>query len=185
MPATFTIQAENLATVLRELRQVDTDLPKELRKEMKSAVQPLANRLQGNTYTFSPLSGFDPDVVRRRRRQSGTDISRYRYKQPKATVQTPLAKRARTSGTFPVVSIRFKSRKGFAGFEIMELAGSKTSGETPQGRGLIRALNARLPIRDGLGRQVIPDFKKSVRPVRDSAVNILVRYAEKVSRRLQ
>jgi len=173
-----------LATVLRELRQVDRELPKELRQEMKSAAQPLANRIAGNVFQFSPLSGFDPTVVNRQRAK-GVPISRLRYKAPSALVRTPLGKPARSAGTFPVVSIRVRARKGFAGFALMELAGSRSQGNTPQGRGLIRALNARIPMSGGLGRQVIPQFKKKQPEAQKLAVNILARYAEKVSRRLR
>jgi hypothetical protein len=65
------------------------------------------------------------------------------------------------------------------------LAGSKSQGNTPQGRGFIRALNSRVPIQGGLGRWVIPEFKASGAPVRKEAVDILAKYAEKVSRRLR
>jgi hypothetical protein len=37
----------------------------------------------------------------------------------------------------------------------------------------------------GLGRQVIPQFKKKQPEAQKLAVNILARYAEKVSRRLR
>lgn len=184
MVADFTVDAENLATVLRELRAVDRELPKELRKEMKSAAQPLANRLAGNVFQFSPLSGFDPQVVNRRRGK-GDPISRFRYKAPTAVVRTPLGKPARSRGTFPVVSIRVRARKGFAGFALMELAGSRSQGNTPQGRGLIRALNQRIPMSGGLGRQVIPDFKTKGPEVRREALEILAKYAEKINRRIR
>jgi hypothetical protein len=184
MSVGFSVDAENLATVLRELRAVNAELPKELRKEMKTAAQPLANRLAGNVFQFSPLSGFDPVTVGRRRTR-GVPLSRFRYRAPSAVVRTPLGKPARSRGTFPVVSIRVRARTGFAGFAMMELAGSKSQGNSPQGRGFIRALNARIPMSGGLGRQVIPEFKKKQPEVQREAVNILANYAEKVSRRLR
>jgi hypothetical protein len=184
MPTSFVVEAQNIESVLRELRQVDKDLPKELRKEMKTAVEPLARRIAGNVFQFSPLSGFDPAVVDKKTGR-GNPRSRFRYKAPTAIVRTPMGTRARRSGTFSVVSIRVRARKGFAGFAMMELAGSKSQGNTPQGRGFIRALNSRVPIQGGLGRWVIPEFKASDAPVRKEAVDILAKYAEKVSRRLR
>lgn len=183
MPADFAVSAENLRTVLRELSRVDPNLRKELRTEMKSAVNPLAQSLANDVPKTAPLSGFSKTNASATLRSGKPNF--YRWASPKATVLTPLAKRTKKAGFYPVVSIRMRSRKGFAGFEIMELAGSRSSGLTSQGRAMIRGLNSRYPIRGGLGRFVIPQFKDSGREVQAEAKKILVGFAEKVNRRLK
>lgn len=186
MPASFAVSAENLKTVLRELRQVDPNLRKELQSEMKSEVKPLMNRLKVGIPSSSPLSGFArANPVRR----DGT-TNYARWGSVNGTVRTPVGSRAKKPGFYPVVSIRFRSRKGNAGFEIMELAGSKNLGRarnglTSQGRAMINALNARYPMQGGLGRFVIPQFRDSGAETVRAAKNVLVKFANKVNRRLR
>lgn len=184
MPADFTVNAENLRTVLRELGKVDPNLRKELRTEMKTAVKPLAAELKQKVPAQPPLSGFSRANTRQQKRNGDTNYFRW-ASSVNSSVITPMSKRPRQGGFTPVVSIRMRSRKGFAGFEIMELAGSKSSGVTSQGRAMISALNKRYPIRGGLGRFVIPEFKDSGAEVHAAAKQILVKFADKVNRRLK
>ncbi len=74
----------------------------------------------------------------------------------------------------------FRSRGDSAGFEIMELAGTRNIGKqkkglTPQGRGMIRALNAVAPVQGGLGRFVIPQAKDEAGAVMSIARRTLLR----------
>ena len=106
------------------------------------------------------------------------------------TVKTPFAKRAKQPGTYPVVSIQFNDRRPNAGLSILELAGTRNIGKakgglTPQGAGMIQALDRRFPVKKGLGRFVIPEFKEKQAQATRIAVGILERYAAKVNRRLK
>lgn len=175
MPAGFAVSAENLKTVLRELSKVDPNLRKELRSEMKTRLEPEKNRLAAQIPSAAPLSGF-----------AGRGANPpFKWSKPRGTVMTPLAKRSRKPGFYPVVSIRFRSSGRNAGFEIMELAGSKSSGLTSQGRAMIQNLNARYPMRGGLGRFVIPEWKNFQGDAEKIAKDILVKFADKVNRRLR
>lgn len=185
MPADFAVSAENLKIVLRELSQVDPNLRKELRTELKDEVRPLLNDLKAGIPS-SPLSGFvNANPVRR---DGKTNYARWAT--VSGTVVTPLARRTKKAGFYPVVSLRFRSRKGNAGFEIMELAGSKNIGRarkglTSQGRAMIETLNSKYPMRGGLGRFVIPQFKDSVPEATRAARRVLEKFASKVNRRLK
>lgn len=186
MPAQFAVSADNLKTVLAELRKIDPNLRKELQREMKTEVKPLLNRLKVGIPSSSPLSGFArANPVRRDGKPNYA-----RWATVNGTVRTPLSKRAKKPGFYPVVSLRFRSRKGNAGFEIMELAGSKNlgrsrSGLTPQGRAMISALNSRYPMQGGLGRFVIPQFRESGGDATRAAKQVLEKFAAKVNRRLR
>jgi hypothetical protein len=175
MPAQFTVKAADLKVLLAELKNVDPGLRKALQKEMRDDLKPLVRELQGGIPKPSPLSGF----------ANAAAGSRYKWASVTGRTQTPLGKRAKKPGFYPVVSMSVRSRGKVAGFEIMELAGSKSSGSTPQGRGMIRALNARAPIQGGLGRFVIPPARGEA----DSAVAIARRIIEKyvaiVNRRIR
>ena len=177
MPAQLSIREADLRNVLRELRQLDPNLRKQLQKDMKSDLSPVVNRLVKSVPNESPLSGFAT------RSSRGTAFN---WGAVRGNVLTPLGKRAKKPGFVPVVSMRFRSRgKTNAGFEIMELAGSKTQGKTPQGRAMISALNARFPIRQGLGRFVIPDAKDEAPEVLRIAKGIIERYVALVNRRIR
>ena len=174
----FVVEAENLGVVLRELRAADANLRKELVSEMKSGIQPIANDLLSKIPTTPPLSGF-----------GAQGKSPYIWKVPAVAVRTPLAKRSREPGTFPVVSIQFNDRRPNAGLSILELAGTANIGRlkgglTPQGTAMIRNLNKVYPVQGKLGRFVIPEFASKRAEATRIAVRILDKFARKVSRRL-
>ena len=175
MPAQFAVNASDLKVILRELRELDPNLKKELQKEMRTELKPFVQKLKGGIPSESPLSGF----------ANAAPGSRYRWTPVTGTTKTPLGKRAKKPGFYPVVSMSFRSRNKGAGFEIMELAGSKTSGRTPQGRAMIAALAERAPIVGGLGRFVIPEGKKEAPEATKVAKDIIRKFADKVSRRLR
>lgn len=174
MPALFSVKAPELDRVLRELRQLEPNLRKELVTEMKDAIIPLGQRLLAKIPPDPPLSGFG---------RSNGALSPYVYQKPRMTTRTPFAKKARGSSSFPVVSIRFADRKPNAGFSILELAGTRNIGRakgglTPQGAAMIRNLPSMML---GLGRFVIPNFKGEQVSVTKTAVSILEKFAKKVN----
>jgi hypothetical protein len=176
MPAEFTIKKTDIKNVLKELRELDPNLVKELRVEMRSALKPTVTKLAGGIPPVSPLSGFASPSAK------GT---RYFWTKVRGTTKTPLGKRGKKPGTSPVVSMSFKSTGKPAGFEIMELAGSRSSGLTPQGRNMISALNRIAPIQKGLGRFLIPNAKNEIDNVVKVARKIVDNYAAKVNRRIK
>jgi hypothetical protein len=174
----FVVSAENLAVVLKELRALEPNLRKELVTEMKAGVKPIASALAANIPTKAPLSGFSP---------SNNASSPYVWRKPSMVVKTPFAKKAKKPGFYPVVSIQFNDRRPNAGLSILELAGSRNIGKakgglTPQGRAMIDNLP---PMRKGLGRFVIPEFKEKQADAQRIAVGILEKFASKVNRRLR
>lgn len=175
----FVVGAENLSVVLKELKQLDPNLRKELVAEMKRDVNPIAQDLLSKIPGQPPLSGFAPSVGE----------SPYIWRKPRVSVKTPFARRAKKPGTFPVVSIQFNDRRPNAALSILELAGSRNIGRakaglTSQGAAMIRNLDRRYPVLKGLGRFVIPEFKERQSEATSLAVAILDKFARKVNRRL-
>jgi hypothetical protein len=182
MPAAFTIQAADLKVVLAELRRVDPDLRKTLQKEMRSELRPYVSGLANGIPKQSPLSGFGADAK---------PDSIYRWGAVGGSVITPLGKRAKKPGFYPVVSMKFKSRgSGKAGFEILELAGSVNRGKdrkgmTYRGLNLIQGLEtAGFNVQQGLGRFLIPQSKKDSREVTQIARRIIEKFVAQVNRRI-
>lgn len=178
----FVVSAENLKDVLRELRQLDPALRKELRDEMKDAIKPLGASVAAKIPSAPPLSGFAPSVGE----------SPYIWRKPRMTVRTPFAKRASKPGaSYPVVSVKFADRRPNAGLSILELAGSRNIGKekgglTQRGRNMITGLStAGYNVKGGLGRFAIPEFKTKQPQAERIAREILTRFAAKVNRRLK
>jgi hypothetical protein len=173
MPATFTVKATDLSVLLRELKDIDPKLRSTLQKEMRDKLKPFANALKATAPPSSPLSGFA---------KGAASSTRYTYSTPLASVKTPLGKRAKKPGFYPVVSMSFRGRAKTAGFNIMELA---ERGRSPQGSAMVRALNAKFPVIGGLGRFIIPEAKKDSAEVVQVARRVIEKYVELVNRRIR
>lgn len=183
MPAQFTVAAADLKVLLTELRQLDPNLRKHMQAEMRKELKPFSNSLAKKSPAQSPLSGFGF------RAQSD---SIYRWGSVSGLISTPMGKRAKKPGYYPVVSMKFKSRgKGKAGFEILELAGTKNKGKdrkgmTWRGENLVRGLQtAGYPIQGGLGRFIIPEAKKDAPEVSRIALTVIEKFVKLVNRRIR
>jgi len=173
MPAQFVIKEADLRVLLKELRDLDPNLRRELQKELRSELKPFASRLRDNIPKQAPLSGFSKDNA------SGT---RYQWGTVTPGVKTPLGRRAKKPGTYPVVSMSFTGRNKTAGFNILELA---RQGRTPRGRQMVNSLNQKFPVIGGLGRFVIPEAKKEQDAVVRIARGVIEKFVAKVNRRIR
>jgi hypothetical protein len=173
MPAQFSIKAADLKVLLAELKQVDPKLRSTLQKEMRDKLKPFANDLKNTAPPSSPLSGFAKGVA---------SSKRYTYQTPLASVKTPLGKRAKKPGFYPVVSMSFRGRAKTAGFNIFELA---EQGQSPQGSAMVRALNRKFPVQGGLGRFIIPEARKNADEPVKVARKIIEKYVALVNRRIR
>jgi hypothetical protein len=173
MPAEFSIKAADLKVLLAELKQVDPKLRSTLQKEMRDKLKGFANELKGAAPPDSPLSGFAKGVA---------SSTRYTYSTPLSSIKTPLGKRAKKPGFYPVVSMSFRGRAKTAGFNIMELA---ERGRSPQGSAMVQALNAKFPVKGGLGRFIIPEAKKNQGEVTEVARKVIEKYVALVNRRIR
>jgi len=173
MPAAFSVDAQNLQQVLAELRKIDPELRKELQREMKAELKPFAQKLGQSIPKQSPLSGMA---------RGRASSPRWTWTSVRASVVTPLAKRAKLPGFYPVVSMRFRSGSKAAGYEIVEKA---RRAQSAVGEAFIRNLNNRAPIIGGLGRFVIPAARGAGDEAQRAAQRVLEKFAEKVNRRLK
>ncbi len=173
MPAQFTMQAADVSALMRELRDAEPNLVKEFRAELKKDLLPFAKGLKDKVPAQSPLSGFARGTARQ---------NRYTWAPMLASVKAPLARRAKKPGVFPVVSMSFRGSRKSAGVWILEMA---REGRTPQGVAMVRNLNARAPVREGLGRFILPEAKKNQGQVTDAAKRVVEKFMQKVGRRLK
>ena len=173
MPADFTVKASDVSALLKELRAIEPDLVKELRAELRSGLKPIANKLKGRVPPESPLSGFAKGTAKQ---------ARYTWAPMLATVKTPLGKRARSAGVYPVVSLSLRGSRKTAGVWILEMA---RSGRSPRGSAMVANLNSKAPIQGGLGRFILPEGKKEAPEATRIARGVLEKFMAKVGRRLK
>lgn len=182
MPAGYVVDAENLRTVLKELRGLEDNSIKELRAEFKEKGKPILNDLATAIPVTSPLSGF-----------AGRNAqSPYRWTKPSGTIKTPLARGGRRPGRYrSIASFVFTNRRPNAGLDILELAGSagvgkNKKGMTYRGQNLVRGLQtAGYGVKGGLGRFVIPKFRDVQPDATRITKEILSKFTAKVNRRLR
>jgi hypothetical protein len=174
MPAQFTLKQADFSAVLRELKDLDKTLVNELRKEFRTQLKPVNDSVKSKIPTEAPLSGFS--------RRDGSEP--YIWSRPTAKVVTSF-RPPRGKAFTNLVSTQFSQRRPNAGFNVMELAGSKSSGNTPQGRMMIEKLNSRFPISGGLGRFAIPEWKKKGPEVEKIVRRILDDFSGRVSRKFK
>lgn len=174
MPAAFTLKKTDFDVVLRELKTMDKQLVNEFRKSFRTDLKPVNESIRAKIPSESPLSGFS--------KKEGT--SPFIYAKPTASVKVNT--RHKPGRAFSnLVTTQFTDRRPNAGFSVLELAGSKSQGNTPQGRALISAINSKFPIRGGLGRFAIPEWKKKGPEVEKIARNILEKFSQKVNRKFK
>ena len=167
---TPSVNAEKIREAVKELREIDPNLVKELRKELRGKIAPFARQVAENVPTDPPLSGF-----------GNTGATGWSDVVPKVSF-TP--GRSRKTGNH-LVSIRIQPRAARRGLYIAELGGSRTRGVSNRGRAMVRNLNNRFPMKGRGGRFAYTKF----RLLRPDAVNLAVdavkKYTQQVNRRLK
>lgn len=144
MQVKATLDAQQVRAVLKELRNIDPQIVKDLRKELRSDLLPIAQQIVSAVPNNAPLSGFN---------NNGTTG----WSALKGKVSFTPGKSRRMANS--LVSIRVEQTGAKRGFYITELAGSRSAGKTPQGNNLITVLNSRWPMKGRGGRYAYKQFR--------------------------
>lgn len=119
---------ENIPEMIRLLRQIDPELRKEAAKRIRAIGRTVAADAKAQIGDV-PLSGWQ--------HQGRTGFIPSRVRQG-ISVKTKFTAK-RTQNEIPLMTLRQRSPAG----EILDYAGRRSSGDTPQGAAMIRNLNAR------------------------------------------
>jgi hypothetical protein len=145
--------------MIRELKQIEPELYRQLRKDLIQDVKPLYKAIRSNIPTIAPLSGMNNN-------------GRLGWGKPvRVTAKINLKKRAGFSSLLTVKTTN-------AAVEMVDMAGSASSGETPQGRAMI----ANLPGKHS--RYVWPAARRYLPQIMQAANNTLERYSKIKNRTL-
>ena len=141
------IKITGIAEVVKTLKNIDNDLVKRARKDLRTGAKPVADAIKQNIPSESPLQGKSGST-------SGTrgmihnGRTGWNPAGVKVTVRTDFSKKAEKKG-YKLVSIvagikgnRGQSAQGNAAFQIADQAGRSRGGKTKSGRAMIRKLNS-------------------------------------------
>jgi hypothetical protein len=166
-----TLRAEGVREVIAELKKVSPELVKQLRKDLRSGVQPTAKAVTAAYPKAAPLSGM-------------VNEGRLRWGRVRGSVSITPGRSRKYRQTSSLVAIKTTGTPD-AGVRMAELAGSRSDGSTPQGQNMIAVLNRRYPMRGRGGRFAFDTFRKNRDQVVQVAEAIVQKYAAVVSRRLR
>lgn len=178
MPASFRIPQARIKELQRDLKELDKKLYNDMRREMRSAVKPVADRLHAEIPAAPPISGFarNPRGVR----ASIDSRAPFVWKRPRPRIAVGSGRiKAGRSGT-SIVKIVFNDRRPTSGFSVLETVGTRTNNR------LSRAMDtAGYPLRRAGrgkgGRMVIPKFYENEETVVNIARRVLNKFSRKVS----
>jgi len=163
-----TLDGEQVRKALKALKAIDENSVKDLRRELRSQLSPIAKQVADAVPKAPPLSGFA--------NAGATAWSTVTGK----TSFTP-GKSRKTGNS--LVSIRVQP-KAARGIYIAELAGSRSSGYTVAGQNLIAVLNSRAPMKGRGGRFIYSKFRMLRPDVLRIAEGILNKTFEKLEKSL-
>ena len=167
---------QGLDQAVKDLRKIDKGIINQLRKDLRSDLNPIAREVANEVEIEPPLSGMAGD-------------NRTAWKGVRGSVSFRPTARSKTGGGIPVVSMRLKSRGKYAGFEIAEMAGSKNlafSKNKKQGRQFVNALKRRSDFPSyKAGRFGYGLFLKRRDEMQKLSVKVIDKFANKFNKRVR
>lgn len=164
------VEAQYVREALKQLAELEENAIKDLRKELRTKISPLAKQVGSSVPVEPPLRGFG--------NSGDTGWSAVRS----SVGFTP--GRGRRTG-YHLVSIRVTPQGKKRGVYIAELAGSRSNGKTSQGRAMIRALNEKAQMVGKGGRYAYKKFRLLRPDALDLATRILKGTLARVNKKLE
>jgi len=137
------VEAQGIKAAIKELKNVDSNVLKILRKDLRTQIGPFAKQIAAAVPTTSPLSGF-------------TRESSYGWGPAKARVSFTAGNSKKTGNH--LVSIRVAPNNKTRGLYVAERAGAK-QGKNNRGKAMIRNLNDKYPMSGKGGRFAYSKFR--------------------------
>jgi len=165
------LNADDVSRVFRVLRNVDPDLVKELRKELRSDMNPVAKAIAAKYPAGPTLSGFEQTY------------GRWGWDRVSGTVKVTPGKSRKGTGANNLVSLsmNYKTATPF----VLDMIGRKNPGISPQGRALYDQINQQFPAWPNGGRIFYKEFKGVRGEVISAAESTINRWTDKVNRELK
>lgn len=184
------VDASKVRTVVKELKELEGNAIKDLRNNLKTAINPFAAKVQSGVPSAAPLKNM-------------SHAGRSAWSPTKYLVSFTPGTYFKGKNEHPLITLKFTG-KGSVGFDYAELAGASNLKPRPlskahtrrgqqkevryrnngQGRGFIDALNRKFPSRYKAGRFTFVKFKAMQPAISQVALMILEKYAAEVNKRI-
>lgn len=129
-----TMKVQGVTGALKTLRQLDPEFQKQVKKDIRAAAKPLQQKAREYVPLEPPLSGFSRSWTR----STGGTVAGWNARgktRNKVVIKT--GGKRRSDGTYLLVAVVQTDAMG----AIYDMAGRKSSGNTPAGRAMILNLN--------------------------------------------
>jgi len=164
-----------LDRAVRQLNNVDKDIVKQLRKDMRQESSPILKDIVSAVDVGAPLSG-----MRGSSRTSWSGVKGGFSFRPNA--------KAKTGGYVPIISMTLRSKGKTAGFEIAEMAGSKNlifSKNKARGRQFVSALQKSSGSPFKAGRFGYSQFLKRRPEVQQAVIKIIQDFSDQFNKKIR
>lgn len=167
------LDANDVRRALKILKDIDPESVKQLRKELRSNLKPIAAEIARNVPSDAPLSGFN-----------NASATRWSAVRPGVSFR-PGKQRGGRRGWSSLLSLEVGTNpKAARGVYIAELAGSRTNGVTASGKNLVRQLNQQRAMKGAGGRYIYDKFRLLRPDVMSRAERALEPLLRQINRKL-
>jgi len=160
----FSAVPTNTRQALNLMKSLEKDLFGQMRKEIKGEIGSQTTPVVNAIPVVAPLSGF------------GKHNARTSWGGVKASIGLTPNKYSRGNDYHPLVSIKVTASGSKVGYDIAEIAGSRTEGRDNRGKALIRELNDRYSWKGKAGRFGFKKFLELQPALAKAALSILDKY---------
>lgn len=167
----FSAVPQNTRQALNLLKRMEKELFTQMRKEMKGEIGSQSSDIVNSIPVVEPLSGFN-------------HTGRTSWGGVKASVALTPNKYSQGNDYHPLVSIKVTASGSKVGYDIAEIAGSRTEGRDRRGKALIRNLNDRYPWKGKAGRFGFKKFLQLQPALAKAALEILDKYMREFNNRI-
>jgi hypothetical protein len=166
----ISVAPKGIRESLNALKSVEPELMKDLRKEIKTEMTSQASPILEAVPVLTPLKGMG-------------HAGRTSWGAVKASVGLTPNKLRKTKDTHPLVSIRITSSGSKVGYDIAEVAGAKSQGQSASGRAMITKLNQDYGWKGKAGRFAFKKFLGLAPAISKSATEIIDKFITEYNRR--
>ncbi len=182
MKLEMTVDADDVSRAFRVLRQLDPDLVKEFRKNMQSDLKPMAKAIAQKYPTAPYLSKLEGGTRFSFDRGSGSIVAKenWKYSQVVGKVSVTPGKSRKGVGRNNLVALRMQYKGAIPW--VTDMAKASSPDLSPQGKALLRNIEARFPSWSNGGRIFYKEFLNRRGQVFSSAEKIMADFIDKVNR---
>lgn len=166
----ISIAPKGIRESLNALKTVERDLFKQMTKEMKSEVKSQSSPVLEAIPVMSPLPGMK-------------HAGRTSWGAVKSSVSLTPNRTFKGKDLHPLVSIKITSSGSKVGYDIAEIAGSRSSGKTASGKALIEKLDRSYGWKGKAGRFAFKKFIGLAPAISKSATQIIDKFITEYNRR--